>query len=62
MNSPIKDTNAERMEQIQRDQLQDALAEMHRGRVLYIYSADRHCESTNDAQIDLRCSAMVETE
>ena len=34
MNSPIKDTNAERMEQIQRDQLQDALAEMRRGRPL----------------------------
>jgi len=30
--------------------------------VLYIYTADRHFESRNDAQIDLRSGAMVEAE
>ena len=39
----------------------DLLAPKFDYTVLYIYSADRHCESTNDARIDLRSGAMVET-
>ena len=30
--------------------------------VLFIYSADRHFESTRDARIDLRSGAMVEAQ
>ena len=41
--------------------LDDQAHRVHIERVLSIYSADRHFESMRDAQIDLRCSAMVET-